>query len=74
MARELRNVSGATLWVDDANGLSKVEADAIYHVADDDTRYFQTGDTGETVLWKEITRTSDQPKAATKAATKKENR
>lgn len=68
MARELRNISGSTLWVDDATGLSKVEADAIYHVADDDTRYFQTGETGETALWEEVT------KAATKAATKKENR
>jgi hypothetical protein len=66
MARELRNVTGQTLWVDDARGLSKVEPDGIYVVASDDDRYFQTGMTGEPPIWQEVTK-------AGKAATKKEN-
>ena len=66
MARELRNITGQTLWVDDRNGLAKVEADGIYTVAADDDRYFQTGETGEPALWEEVTK-------ASKAATKKEN-
>jgi hypothetical protein len=66
MARELRNITGQTVWVDDRNGLSKVEPDGIYTVAPGDERYFQTGDTGEVPIWEEVTK-------AAKAATKKEN-
>lgn len=66
MARELRNITGQTLWVDDRNGLSKVEADGIYTVQAGDDRYFQTGETGEAPIWEEVTK-------AAKAATKKEN-
>ena len=66
MARELRNISGQSLWVDDRGGLSKVEADGIYKVLDGDDRYFQTGETGEAPIWEEVTK-------AAKAATKKEN-
>ena len=66
MARELRNITGQTLWVDDRNGLSKVEPDGIYAVQAGDERYFQTGETGEVALWEEVTK-------AAKAATKKEN-
>ena len=63
MARELRNITGQTLWVDDRGGLSKVEADGIYTVQSGDERYFQTGETGEAPIWEEVA----------KAATKKEN-
>ena len=66
MARELRNITGQTLWVDDRNGLTKVDPDGIYTVADGDDRYDQTGETGEVALWGEVTK-------AAKAATKKEN-
>jgi len=66
MARELRNITGQTLWVDDRNGLTKVDPDGIYTVADGDDRYYQTGETGEVALWADITK-------AGKAATKKEN-
>lgn len=67
MARELRNITGQTLWVDDPRGgLAKVEPDGIYVVAVNDERYFQVGETGETALWEEVTK-------AAKAANKKEN-
>lgn len=66
MARELRNISGQTLWVDNQKGLTKVDPDAIFTVDASDERYFQTGETGEVPIWEEVTK-------ATKAATKKEN-
>lgn len=67
MARELRNISGHTLWVDDSNGLTKVEADGIYVVQSGDERDFPTADTGEGLPnWEAVTK-------AAKAATKKEN-
>ena len=66
MARELRNITGQTLWVDDRNGLTKVDPDGIYTVQPGDDRYYQTGETGEVAIWADITK-------AGKAATKKEN-
>ena len=66
MARELRNITGQTLWVDDRNGLTKVDPDGVYAVDAADDRYFQTGETGEVPIWEDVTK-------AGKAATKKEN-
>lgn len=63
-ARELRNVSGVTLTVQDVEGrVVTVEPDGILTVDGRDERYYQTGETGELTLWAEVTK-------ATKASTK----
>ena len=52
MSRELRNISGVDLWVDDGTGaLTKVAADGIIAVSDDDERYWSDGSTGEQAVW-----------------------
>lgn len=55
MARELRNISGGKLAVQDTAGRwIAVPPDGIVSVGDDDQRYWQTGDQGEQPLFAEV--------------------
>lgn len=53
---QFRNATDETRWVATPDGLVKVEADSILTVSDDFAAsvYFQTGETGEDVLWEAV--------------------
>ena len=53
---QFRNATDETRWVATPEGLVKVEADSILTVSDDFAAavYFQTGETGEDVLWESV--------------------
>ena len=53
---QFRNATDEARWVATPEGLVKVEADSILTVSDDFAAlvYFQTGDTGEDVLWEAV--------------------
>ena len=53
---QFRNATDDARWVVTPEGLVKVEADSILTVSDDFAAlvYFQTGDTGEDVLWEAV--------------------
>lgn len=50
---KFRNITDETLHVDTDRGLSAVEPDGVLTVSDAfaASRYFQTGETGETPMW-----------------------
>lgn len=53
---QFRNVTEETLYTVTPQGLVRVEPDSILTVADDfaDSRYWQTGETGEPQIWERV--------------------
>lgn len=67
MARQLTNVSGQVLSLQDSSGRwHTIDPDAIYSVDDLDERYYQTGETGEEVLWADVAPAKAKKSTATK--------
>lgn len=66
MARQLKNVSGTTLALQDSHGRwQAVEPDQIFTVDDRDQRYYQTGEQGEDPLFEEMPTRKTRTKTTT---------
>ena len=63
-----RNITDSTVWVEVRGRLVEVTPDGVVETSDDDSRYWQTGKTGETALWAVV----DQRRRAASAAESEE--